>query len=72
MLNGYYNKLADYQDSTSEVAFKDDTACAKYFKMIKIGLPMGAVQNAIERDELDSKVLDGVHMPIIKKTIQLK
>ena len=30
------------------------------------------MQNAIERDELDPKVLDGVHIPIIKKAIQVK
>jgi len=55
VLDGDHNKPADYQDSTSEIALKDVSAYAKYFKMIKMGLPIGAVQNAIERDGLDPK-----------------
>ena len=55
VLDGDHNKPADYQDSTSKIALKNDSAYAKYFKMIKMGLPIGAVQNAIERDGLDPK-----------------
>lgn len=40
---------------------KDDPAYAKYFKMLKLGLPMGAVKNAMERDGLNSSVMDGNH-----------
>ena len=61
VLDGDHNKPADYQDSASEIALKDDPAYAKYFKMIKTGLLIGAVQNTIERDGLDPKVLDGDH-----------
>ena len=35
VLDGDHNKPADYQDSTSEIALKDNSAYAKYFKMIK-------------------------------------
>lgn len=43
------------------VALKDDPAYTKYFKMLKLGLPMGAVKNAMERDGVDSSVMDGDH-----------
>ena len=31
---------------------------AKYFKMLKMGLPKGAVQNKMMKDDLDPAVLD--------------
>jgi hypothetical protein len=43
------------------IPLKDDPAYAKYFKMLKMGLPMGAVKNAMERDGVDSSVMDGDH-----------
>jgi hypothetical protein len=43
------------------VALKDDPAYTKYFRMLKLGLPMGAVKNAMERDGVDSSVMDGDH-----------
>ena len=37
---------------------KDDEEYSKYFKMLKMGLPIGAVKNAISRDGKDPSVLD--------------
>ena len=42
-------------------ALKDDPDYIKYFKMLKLGLPMGAVKNAMERDGVDSSLMDGDH-----------
>jgi hypothetical protein len=38
------------------VAIKDDPEYTKYFKMLTMGLPMGAVKNALERDGKDPSV----------------
>ncbi|KAL3945643.1 MAG: hypothetical protein SGBAC_000299 [Bacillariaceae sp.] len=40
------------------VPLKDDPEYAKYFKMLGMGLPLGAVKNAFERDGKDPSVLD--------------
>ncbi|KAL7533786.1 hypothetical protein ACHAXR_007441, partial [Thalassiosira sp. AJA248-18] len=45
----------------SGVPLKQDPTYTKYFKMLKLGLPMGAVKNAMERDGLDPKIMDGDH-----------
>merc|ERR1712194_774510 len=37
---------------------KEDPTYVKYFKMVKMGLPIGAVKNAIQRDGLDPSVMD--------------
>lgn len=37
---------------------KDDEEYAKYFKMLKMGLPLGAVKNAISRDGKDPAIID--------------
>lgn len=42
-------------------ALKDDPKYAKYFKMLKMGLPMPAVKHAMTRDGLDPDVMDGDH-----------
>jgi len=39
-------------------ALKDDPEYAKYFKMLMMGLPMGAVKNALERDGKDTAIMD--------------
>ena len=49
------------RQSEQKPPLKDDPAYAKYFKMIGMGLPMGAVKNAMERDGVDSSVMDGDH-----------
>lgn len=40
------------------IALKDDPEFAKYFKMLKMGLPLGAVKNAMQRDEKDPSIMD--------------
>ena len=50
------------------VPLKDDPAYAKYFKMLKLGLPLGAVKNAMERDGIDPTVMDGDHNAPISST----
>lgn len=42
----------------NDVMLKDDPEWSKYFKMIKMGLPMGAVKNAVQRDGKDPSVLE--------------
>ncbi|GMI09629.1 hypothetical protein TrVE_jg9695 [Triparma verrucosa] len=37
---------------------KDDERFTKYFKMRKMGLPVGAVQNAMVKDGLDPKIIE--------------
>jgi hypothetical protein len=37
---------------------KDDPEYSKYFKMLKMGTPIGAVQNALRRDEKDPSIMD--------------
>ncbi len=43
------------------VPLKHDPTYAKYFKMLKLGLPMGAVKNAMERDWMYPKGMEGDH-----------
>ena len=42
----------------NDVSLKDDPEWSKYFKMINMGLPLGAVKNAVQRDGKDPSVLD--------------
>lgn len=42
----------------AEVPLKEDPKYQKYFKMLKVGLPDGAVRNAMQRDDLDGSILD--------------
>ena len=37
---------------------RDDESFVKYFKMVKMGLPLGAVKNAMVKDGKDPKVID--------------
>jgi hypothetical protein len=39
-------------------ALKDDAEYTKYFKMLSMGLPMGAVKNAVARDGKDPTIMD--------------
>lgn len=52
------NSQTKEQDRDNGVPIKDDPEFEKYFKMLKMGLPEGAVRNAMERDGVDSSVLD--------------
>lgn len=47
----------DDEEKMNTVLLKDDPDHQKYFKMLKMGLPMGAVQNAMKRDGLDPSLL---------------
>ena len=42
-------------------ALKDDPEYQKYFKMLKMGLPLGSVKNSMQRDGKDSSILDLDH-----------
>jgi len=59
ILEGDHSKPV--QETPIGVPLKEDPAYSKYFKMLKLGLPMGAVKNAMERDGVDSAVMDGDH-----------
>ena len=59
LMDGDHRKSADSSDS--DVPLKEDPKYAKYFKMLKMGLPMGAVKNAMERDGENPSVIDGDH-----------
>ncbi|KAL7542696.1 hypothetical protein ACHAXR_011993, partial [Thalassiosira sp. AJA248-18] len=55
--------IASQLDKEEEIVdkgppLKDDPTYSKYFKMLKMGLPMGAVQNAIQRDGHDPSIMD--------------
>jgi len=58
IMDGDHNKPAGFD---SGVPLKDDPKYTKYFKMLKMGLPMGAVKNSLERDGLDPSVMDQDH-----------
>jgi len=45
-------------DEGSGVPLKDDPSYAKFFKMLKSGVPRGAVENKMMMEKLDPKVLD--------------
>ena len=51
-------KKTDAEEVDTGVPLKDDPEYQKYFKMLKMGLPMGAVQNALQRDGKDPSVMD--------------
>ena len=58
VMDGDHGKPAGF---AAGVPLKNDPLYEKYFKMLKIGLPMGAVKNAMERDGMDPSVMDGDH-----------
>ena len=45
-------------DSADGPPLKEDPDYSKYFKMLKMGLPLGAVKNAVQRDGKDASVMD--------------
>jgi len=53
-------------------ALKNDPEYAKYFKMLSVGLPMGAVKNALLRDGKDPDIMDGDHNQPAPSIIALK
>jgi hypothetical protein len=48
----------DSKEGGNEILFKDDPEYVKYFKMLKMGLPVGAVKNALVRDGKDPAIMD--------------
>lgn len=70
VMDGNHNLPAG-AGSSSGIPRKEDPRFQKYFKMLKIGLPIGAVKNAMERDGEDPSILDGDHnAPVeIKKQV---
>ncbi|KAL9187572.1 hypothetical protein ACHAXT_001675 [Thalassiosira profunda] len=60
VMDGDHDAPAPSADGGGEdgVPLREDPAYAKYFKMLKLGLPLGAVKNALERDGLDPAILD--------------
>ena len=46
---------------TIAAALKEDEDYAKYFKMLKVGLPMDAVKHSMKRDDKDPTILDLDH-----------
>lgn len=56
----------------SGIPLKDDPKYAKYFKMLKMGLPMGAVKNAMQRDGEDPSIMDGDHNAPAHAMMKLK
>ena len=47
----------DTEADGDDPPLKDDPVYAKYWKMLKVGLPLGAVMNACERDSVDPTVM---------------
>jgi hypothetical protein len=56
--NKSFKSQVSQGDSDDGPPLKDDPDYAKYFKMLTMGLPMGAVKNAIGRDGKDAAVMD--------------
>ena len=46
------------EPAADAMKLKDDPKYVKYFKMLKMGLPMGAVQNRMEKDGEDPTVME--------------
>lgn len=53
-------------------ALKDDPKYSRYFRMLKIGMPMDVVKHAMIRDCLDPAVMDGDHNKPACEGIPLK
>jgi len=61
IMDGDHNKPAGSMPEHDGIALKDDPQYTKYFKMLKMGLPMGAIKNAMARDGEDPSIMDGDH-----------
>merc|ERR1711862_919557 len=42
-------------------ALKDDPKYSRYFRMLKVGMPLDVVKHSMKRDGLDESVMDGDH-----------
>jgi hypothetical protein len=52
------SQLENLIENKKAIPLKDDPAYQKYFKMLKMGLPDGAVRHSMEKDGIDSSILD--------------
>jgi len=50
--------IGDKGEKTFDGPLEDDPKYRKYFKMLKVGLPMGAVKNALQRDWINPNIMD--------------
>jgi len=58
VMNGDHSKPAGFIEG---IPLKQDPKYVKYFKMLKVGLPIASVKHSMERDGLDPNVMDGDH-----------
>jgi hypothetical protein len=58
VMDGDHNAPAPGSSAPRAPALKDDPQYEKYFKMLKMGLPMEAVKHAMSRDGVDPSVMD--------------
>ena len=64
---------AGHDSENNRPALKDDPQYERYFKMLKLGMPMEVVQHAMIRDGLDPSVMDGDHnKPVPLNGVPLK
>ncbi|KAL7564532.1 hypothetical protein ACA910_017686 [Epithemia clementina (nom. ined.)] len=49
------------RNTSGRPALKDDPEYERYFKMLKLGMPMDVVKHAMTRDDVDASVMDGDH-----------
>ena len=54
----YLNILDDSITINEDLLLKDDPDFVKYFNMLKMGIPIGAVKNAVVRDRKDPNIID--------------
>jgi hypothetical protein len=52
------SQIPEQPETDSEVPLKNDPEYEKYFKMLKMGLPVDAVKNALVRDGKDPSIMD--------------
>ena len=52
------SQVVTEKSSDDDPPLKDDPEYAKYFKMLQVGLPVGAAKNALERDGKDPGITD--------------
>ena len=67
-LEAFFAKRATESEDSSEPILRDDPEYAKYFKMMKLGMPRATVMQALERDGKDVSILDlDPELPLAKQ-----
>ena len=65
--------MAPAPSATSNLpALKDDPNYERYFRMLKVGMPMEVVKHAMEKDGKDPSVMDGDHNKPVMVGVPLK